>query len=176
MTAITGSRQTIQVEETQFRAPVSENTLQKVGAGINFINEQQRLAYTYEFAGPFRPNSSGVGGILGLTNNAEIVGISGRLSSNGVSGTTVIDLHLEQGGVDQGSIWSSQKLEITGGLPGVTYFSIDLLTNNSDASGSVTLPTFDSVNFDIHDQFRIDIDSNAVAARNLYINIWYRPR
>lgn len=40
MTAITGSRSNIQIEETQYKSSVSEALMQKIGANINLIHDK----------------------------------------------------------------------------------------------------------------------------------------
>ena len=175
MTDITSARNIMQVEETRFRAPVGENLLTRMGAVTNFISKEQMTAYQFEYAGVFRPLFGGEGGILTIVNNQEIAGISGRIRNKGTSGSTTIDLHTETSGSDDGTVWSSQKLVIASGS-GVGWFWFNTITPTSAADSDVTLPTFDSLNLTQGQAIRMDVDSNALGAQDLIINLWVRPR
>ncbi len=177
MADILPARENIDEEFAKFNAALSEAFFFLLGGSINFINNQQRVPYSFEFAGPFQPIAGGEGGTLTLTNNQEIVGVSGRLRLTGTSGTTQIDLHYERSGVDQGSIWTAQKLLIPNSVSNLAYFYIDLLAPSSGASSGIILPTtFDATDFNAGDVLRFDLDTNAVNAEDLMINVWLRPR
>lgn len=176
MADIADSRENIDEELAKFQAALSEAFFFKLGGSINFINNQQRVPYQFEYAGPFRPLFGGEGGVLPMTNDQEIVGIAGRLRKTGISGSTVIDLHYERTGSDQGSIWTTQKLVVPNTVADTAYFWMDLVTATSGASSGITLPTFDSVDFNAGDILRLDLDDNAKGARDLILTVWIRPR
>lgn len=174
MTDITDSRNFIQEEETRFRSPLSENLLNRVGAALNFVMNRQRSVYMFEFAGPYRPLNGGEGGVFGMTIDQEVIGISGRVRNSGASGSTVVDLHLEQNDIDQGSVWSTKlTIPATGG---VSTFFIDFAGATSQATAGITLPTFTTRDFSQYDTLRLDLDSAASGANDLIINLEYRPR
>jgi len=176
MSDIQPARENIDEEFAKFQSALSEAFFFLLGGSINFINDNQRIPYMYEFAGPFAPIAGGEGGKLVLTNNQEIVGIGGTLRETGSSGSSTIDLHYERNGVDQGSIWTTQKLVIPNTTNDLAFFYIDLVTAANNSSAGITLPVFDSVNFDAGDVLRFDIDGNAVSANDLILNLWIRPR
>lgn len=174
MTDIADARNFIQEEETRFRAPTSESMFTRVGAANNFIMNRMRSTYMYEFAGPYRPLNGGEGGSLTGTRDFEIVGLGVYLRNSGASGSTVLDLHLVNNDTDQGSQWSTKlTLPSNGGI--VTAF-VDYVTATSQSTAGVTLPAFTTRDFSAFDVLRIDVDSNAVGANDLIINIEYRPR
>ncbi len=129
----------------------------------------------YEFAGPFRPLQGGEGGVFTPTINQELIGISGYLRQSGASGTTILDMHLIQNDVDQGTQWAAQKLVLpsNGGI--VTFF-IDYASGSSQATTGVTLPTWSTRDFSAFDTLRLDLDQAASGANDLIINLEYRPR
>lgn len=172
---IPDSRNFITTFETRFRAAISESTWTRIGAAVNFIMNRQRSIYMYEFAGPFRPLNGGEGGVFSHSLDYELIGLSGYLRNSGVSGSTVLDLHLVQNDVDQGSEWSTKlTLPSNGGL---VTFAIDYASATSQATAGVTLPTFATDrDYDAFDFLRLDLDSNAVGANDLIINLEYRPR
>ena len=91
MSDITPARENVDEELAKFQSALSEAFFFLLGGSINFINDNQRIPYMFEFAGPFGPLNGGEGGVLTLTNNQEVVGISGRLRETGSSGSTTID-------------------------------------------------------------------------------------
>lgn len=175
MTAITDNRNIMQVEELGADGAVSEGAFSRMGAAVNFIMNKQAIVYMYEYAGRFKVSSLGEGGILNLINNMTVFGIGGRIGVAGSSGSTVIDLHYERAGVDQGSVFST-KITIPNTVSDNGYFWKNIIDANSDASGGITLPVFSTTDFNQGDILRADIDSNAIGARNLIINIFMRPR
>jgi hypothetical protein len=128
----------------------------------------------YEFAGPYRPLNGGEGGVFTPTINQEVIGLSGRVRNSGATGTTTIDLHLEQNDVDQGSVWSTKLTIPANG--GISSFFIDFVGPTSQATAGVTLPTFTTRDFDAFDTLRLDMDGSADGANDLIINLEYRPR
>jgi len=177
MSDILPARENVDEELAKFNAALSEAFFFLLGGSINFINNQQRIPYPFEFAGLFQPIAGGEGGTLTLTNNQEIVGVSGRLRKTGLTGTSTIDLHYERNGADQGTIWSTNKLVIPNTVSDLAFFYVDLLAPSSNSSAGMTLPTvFDVTDFNAGDVLRFDLDGNAVSAQDLMINVWTRPR
>lgn len=174
-TLIAPKRDDLFIEELDFRSGVSERSLFKLAAGINFINQKQAMPFIFEFAGPFRPLLGGEGGVLPLPNDQEIFAIGGRLRETGLTGSTVFDLHFERAGVDMGTVFST-KLTIPNTVAGPAYFWKNLIDTNSDERAGITQPVFSTTDFDQGDILRGDLDSNAGSAADLIIVVWTRPR
>ena len=123
MPDIADDRQNILQEETRYRAAVSESTWTKIGASINFINNQQFDSKTFQLNGVYplavteSLGTEGVDGIWVVQNNIEITGVFMYNLVNGSSGTTALDVHLLDGSNnDIGSIFSTTpKIASTAG-------------------------------------------------------------
>lgn len=174
MTDAIAVKKNVQLEEIDFRSPISEATWTKIAGAINFINNFQNKAFDFKFLGPFKPLSIAEDGSKTELFNYEIIGISGMLFNRGTAGTTELDIETYTSGVNNGSILST-TLSITSGA-GVSQFYLDLLTPNSDASAGVTLPVFSSTLLNAGDAIAPKLISNATNAVNLITNIHYRPR
>ena len=94
-TKLTGVRQDIYQEETDYRSAISENLMTKLGQGINFINDNQLQTFNFRFLGPFGSMSGGEDGVWFFPYNIEVVGYSGHIRLAPVSGGTIlgIDFH-----------------------------------------------------------------------------------
>lgn len=175
MTDILESRTNIQSEEAQFRASVSEALAFRLGQSINFINKRQHKSFDFKFFGAFRPLNGGEDGVQGLIENVEIVGITGYLRITGASGTTTVDVHQIRAGVDLGSILST-KLQITSAAANGINFGNHIPDADESEPTGITLPVFSTVNLNRFDTLRVDLDGNANGARDLIMQIHYRPR
>jgi hypothetical protein len=95
MTAITPSRQLIQLEETRFRAAVSEATAQKIGGSVNFFLQQIYQQKEYFINGNYSSLSTPFSGIDGLQmffNNATLTDAFLYIKTAGSSGNTSLDI------------------------------------------------------------------------------------
>lgn len=174
MTEVVAAKKNIQIEEIDFRSPISEATWTKISGSLNFINNYQNKAFDFKFLGPFKPLSIPEDGSKTELFDYEIVGISGMLFLTGTSGTTELDIETYTGGVSNGSILST-TLTILSSSP-VAQFYVDLLTPLSSATTGVTLPVFSSTEFNAGDAIAPKLISNATNANNLIVNVHYRPR
>ena len=175
-TVVTPARNDIVQEEVQTGSSVSEATFTKIAGSINAINQYWYHSYSFIFNGPFHSISpGGEDGLLTLPWNGEIVAITGHCKSYGTSGNTVIDIHKIDGSTDEGSVLTT-KLTLANTVTDGTVFGKNYLLSTESTASGITLPVFSTRNFDAYDAIRVDIDSNAVSARNLSINVWFRAR
>jgi len=177
MTKIAEALNIIQQEEVNFNASISESTLTRVGAVSNLIAARSNKAFDFKFLDAFRKLNGGEDGSRGLIWDSEIVGISGYIRVSGLSGTTTVDIHSITGSTDNGTILST-KLSITSAAANGISFYTNYLDVSSSGGTGITLPTFASAAnrlLNQGDALRIDVDGNALSARDLTINIHYRP-
>ena len=89
-------RKNIQIEETQFRASVSESFSQKIGSAINFINDRQYDTKTFQINGrlQFLTNFPilGIDGMIFVPFNIEVFEVMVYQNIAGTSGTTDLDV------------------------------------------------------------------------------------
>ena len=102
--------------------------------------------------------------------------MSFRVKDAGSAGTTEIDIHkLSTIGLDTGSIMTTTaKIGHTSSNGSPNY--ANLLVPSGLASAGNTLPVFNTTQFDVGEQLRIDVVSNATGAKDLHVNLWYRAR
>ena len=172
MADITPVKSNILNEEADYRSALSESFFNKLGGSINFINDKQSSVHMFTYLGPFKTGEGNDGGIV-FTNDCSIVAVSGYIRDSGSSGSTVVDIHRVTSAGDQGTILST-KLTIPSTVTAVPWGK-NFVYVTEQASGT-TLPVASTTDFNAFDFLRIDIDSVAVAARDLIINLWYRPR
>ena len=80
MSEIAPLRSDISVEETQFRSAVSEATLQKIGASINFINTYQEEHKSFWCNGQYNTLSIPFSAIDGLSTKPAISYLAGSFA------------------------------------------------------------------------------------------------
>jgi hypothetical protein len=179
MTDITDFRANVQVEETKYKATVSETTLQKMGAATNFVNNRQYDLHSFNLNGAYQlgVGSTGVDGLYPLVINMELVAVTVYSIDAGVSGTTTFDIHwLNSSGVDQGSIFST-KPSISSAAPNNAYGIKGLITEIPDFGGTgITLPVLSKTQFDQGNALRFDIDAAMSSAQNAGLTFHFRPR
>lgn len=179
-TELTAARNNIYQEETDYKSAISEQLLSKIGASINFINNNNFLIYDFKFLGPFKPLDGGEDSAVPMISDIEIVGISFRLRDCGTSGNTTIDLHkINTSGTDAGSIFTN-KIIVNADETNQKGFFVNFIANtNNDVDESASqLPTMSDANrnIDAGESLRVDIDGVAEDARDLGLFIHYRPR
>jgi hypothetical protein len=179
------ARSDIELEETQFRASVSESRATKVGSSINFINRRQADTHNFALNGPYGKFNpiQGVDGKFVCYFNLEIIAISFGNDKSGLSGTTEFDIILfDTDGTNLGSIFST--------TPKIDFNSSDdafatriFLTGVDNTTTGATLPVLD--NPDPQDntlklnQFQaLKFNMNAVMqnGENAWCQIHFRPR
>jgi len=101
-TDVTPARYNIKVEETRYKAGVTEATAQKIAGSINHINEYQ--VQFFEFGFTFAIANSGsptynlfttpkvISGVEPFKRASEVVGIQLVHNTSGSSGTTELDI------------------------------------------------------------------------------------
>ena len=175
-TKLTPTRHDFFQEEVDYRSALSEALLTKLGEGQQFITEKQLLHHEFKYLGPFRPIAGGEDGTLFPIFDYEIVGMSFRVRDAGSSGTTEIDIHkLSTIGLDTGSIMTTTAKVGHASSDGSPNFT-NLLVPSGLASAGNTLPVFNTTQFSVGEQLRIDVVSNATGAKDLHVNLWYRAR
>ena len=175
-TKLTPTRHDFYQEETDYRSALSEALLTKIGEGQQFITEKQLLHHEMKYLGGYRPISGGEDGVLLPIFNYEIVGMSFRNRISGTSGNTEIDIHkINTSGADAGSILSTTALINHADTDGFGNYT-NLLDSTSNVATNSRLPVFSSTEFSAGESLRVDLVSNATAAKDLVVCIWYRAR
>jgi len=179
MTDIPDEKNIIQVEEAEFRAPVSESLIFRMGATNNFINNRIYSTKGWDLnndLGGF-PNLIGMDGNLGCLFNMEIAGFMYRVDTVGSSGTITWDIHrLTGGNTDAGTIFSTKPSITTTATDGeYTLFNQVTSTTLSNPTGH-TLAVLSTVEFDEGDALRFDLDTPQTGYADLYMSIMWRPR
>lgn len=178
MTRVTPALNELQEEEVNFNSSISEATLTRMSAVSNLIAERSNKSFDFRFLGPFRDLNGGEDGYQVAIWKSQVTGISGGLRVSGDSGTSTIDIHkIDTDGTDLGTIFST-KISITSAASNGVIFYTNFLDASSNAPTGVTVPVELSADALVLEQgqgLRVDIDGNAVAARDLSININYRP-
>lgn len=116
MSKITGKKVFMQVEQLETRKPVSEFTMQGIGANINFLLDSYIPFYKFTINGLYRAaiGHTGIDGPMILHFDGEIVNAVIYNNELGTSGSTIIDCELSQ---DNGATWTS----IFSTLPAIDY-------------------------------------------------------
>ena len=186
-TKLTGVRQDIYQEETDYRSAISENLMTKLGQGINFINDNQLQTFNFRFLGPFGSLSGGEDGVLVFPYNIEVVGYSGHIRLAPVSGGTIlgIDFHkLNSSGTDQGTILENSIQIATTASNNAMFYKNTLTSTESvttgiggGGGGSTDLPNITSSTFSAGEGLRIDLDgvTSGTGQEDLSVNVWCRP-
>jgi len=181
MADLSEQRLNIQVEETKFRAAVSEAVAQRLGKAINFINKRQYQAKTFQVNGVYGAAATplnGIDGAWGMFNNSEIVGICMYNLTAGASGSTEFDLKkLTSSGDSPVSLFSTKPaLSYTSGDGAYLFYDFLNSTALENPTGA-TQPVLVSPNLDAGDLIRCDLTSaQALSAANCGIILYYRPR
>jgi hypothetical protein len=177
MTDLTNIRRMIQVEETQFRAPLSENTMQKIGQGINFINTVQHSEKQFFLNGKYgnsalNPPLYGVDGMTFFQYDAEIIDVWMFIHTNGTSGTTELDVKRS---TDNGATWNtifSTTPKILSAAGSWVFMHI------GSSFPNIVAPVLTSANVNAGDALRLDLIQAQVGdnVETCGIVIHYRPR
>lgn len=120
MSDILEERINIQDEETDFESAVSEGTLQRVGASINFINKRQYIEKKFTWnneLGSFEIDLPFSDGAMPIAQDMEIIGFCLWISQQGGTGDLDVDVLRLQNSGDAGvSIFSTRpKLQSAAG-------------------------------------------------------------
>jgi hypothetical protein len=178
-------RRNVQVEETAYKAAVSESTWNKIGGSINFINERQTMKYEFgilkgmtgttaaTYAGTSTPFTDfGTQEIFPYA--AEIIAVVCYHGDAGSSGTTEIDLKWQP--VNSTSSFATiftTTPKVTSSAASERYW--DSLGNNTTPTGC-TAPVLSKTTFAAGDKVRCDIVSVMGGTPNAFtVTIYFRP-
>ncbi len=160
MTAITPARNLIQVEASEFRAAVSESTLQLAGATMNLISLYQQNTKRFEINGKYGLVSlpfAAIDGIDMMLSNAIVYGVMMFVRQAGSSGTTELDIKYA---TTTGGSWTSMfsttpKIQSSAG--DFVWIYQDLITNTSSAVANTTAPVLSVTSLTKYYSIRADI-------------------
>lgn len=178
MTDIVPARRNIQIEETQYRASVSEFTANAIGGAINFINEKQYDSHRFQLNGnyPLGAGSTGTDGAYVCLFKMEIIAISIYHGKQGASGLTTLDVHwLSGGNTDEGSIFATKPTIDSNAID--NSYSLHDAINDSD----IILPsgfssfTLSKKQFNAGEALRFDLDTAMSSAKDVNLTIHFRP-
>lgn len=178
-TKVTPAKQDFYTEEVDYRSALSEQLMTKLASNVQFVHDKQMCIYDFKFLGPFHSISGGEDSALPMPFNIEICAISFRLRDCGTSGNTTIDLHkISSAGADSGSIFTNKIIVAHNETNEKGFFTnfIESTSNDVDQAAS-QMPTMSDANrlLSAGESLRVDIDGNAVGARDLGVFIFYRP-
>lgn len=178
MTDITANRENVTIEETKYKASISEATAQKIGGSLNFVNLKQYDTHTFNLNGVYElgVGSTGLDGMFICLINMELVAITISNEVSGVSGTTTVDIDWFNGsGSNQGTIFST-KPSIDSTSPNDAYGIKGIATGFSDFGGTgITLPVMSKTTFNAGDALNISLDTAMSSAQNLAVSVHFRP-
>jgi len=180
MAKVTPAKQDFYTEEVDYRSAVSEQLLTKIASNVQFVHDKQMCIYDFKFLGPFNSISGGEDGGIPLIVDIEIVGLAWRARQWGTSGTTQLDLHkINSSGTDQGSLLNSNWIIAHNEVDQKGFYKnfVDA-TENAHSQSASNMPNISSSNLLLSagESLRLDIVSNATAANDLAVYIYYRPR
>lgn len=167
----------IQVEETAYRASVSEATLTRIGQLNNFIATYHHNRHDWNLNGDIAQalGSTGPDGVFTCLFNMEIVGYSIYHGQGGTSGQTIIDIHrLTSGGTDSGTIWTTRP-QIDSTASDDAYGVYDQLQDSAVVEPTgVSLGDLLTTSFNAGDALRLDVDDVMAGSNNFQFTIMYR--
>ena len=179
MADIADFRRNVQIEETRYKAAVSESSAQKIGAAVNFINNRQFDTHSFLINGDYAlgAGTQGTDGIYICPFNMEIVAIGFFNVEKGTSGTTTFDIHkLSASSVDDGSIFGT-KAAIDSTALNHAFGLKGLIDSIGDFDGTgVFLPTVTTTEINQGEALRFDLNLAMSGAKNAGITIYFRPR
>lgn len=181
MSDVTERRINIQSEEVKYRAAVSEATMTRVGAAVNFVNKRQydtkQFYLNGKYFGKGAPQIS-VDGSHIMLFDMEIVGVAMFNLVTGTSGTTSLDIIRRTASGGSGtSIFST--------LPAISYSAGNnawvqrrLVPSDSilENPSGTTAPVLSTINLDAGDMITCNLQSVQTGAENCGIILYLRPR
>lgn len=174
MSNITESRKYIQNEETAPQAAVSESTMTRVGAAINFINTYQNKEWFFGPLGPYGDFAMPIidkGSTEDFHENAEIINVRCTIGDPGSSGTNEIDLEWSADGVSWASIFSTTpKCDNTAAI-GDVFDSEAIVPTPTGCTPAVLSKT----TFDTGDRLRCKMVSAGTGAETFNVAVIFRP-
>lgn len=173
MADVTPLRQNIALPEAQFRAAVSESTIQKIGGSINFINEYQQEHKSWWVNGAYGTLSipfSAIDGLYILDRRLEVVAASMFIRQAGTSGSTTLDVKYATA---PGGAWTS----IFSTLPSIQYLAGNFAWCYTGSSFTyTTAPVVSVTTLEAGWALRLDITAaQGGDARGTGLNLNFRP-
>lgn len=186
MSDLDATRRNIQLEESQFRAAVSEGALQKIGSSINFINKRQFDTKTWEINGPY--DATGTGGVNGVDgmyicpHDCEIVGVVMYNIIGGSSGSTSVNVtRYTSPGTSAGNIFSTDP-DIDSTATDYAYVGFSISDDGTAVSigggTGMTEPVLTSFPFQLDqgDALVLNFADRMAGGENCGLHIFMRPR
>lgn len=178
MTDITAALNTIQTEETQFRASLSENMFQRVGAVTNQLTGKYFLNHEFNLNGSYglAVGLDGADGSFSLPFDFEITAFYYRIGAVGTGGTSTIDLHeFSAAGADAGTIFSTKaSVDTSAADNSMTMFDVINSNTISNPTGH-TLAVLSKTAFTAGEQIMVQVDEAMGGARDFNFVLFYRP-
>lgn len=176
MSDITAERKMIQNEETAPQAAVSESTMTRVGAAINFINTKQDKQFYFGAGGAFSNLSTpytDLGAQEVFNVDSEITNLGVRFGEAGSAGTTEFDIKWRP--ADDSAAWASifsTTPKVANTAPNNSVFDANAV---SPLPSGCTAPVLSKTVFDAGDKLRCDLITTATGARDNIMIITFRP-
>ncbi len=177
MADITPARENIDERLAKFNAALSEAFFFLVGGAINFINDRHFERHSWNLNGSTTlANTDGLDGMFVIPFDMEITALTMSLQTSGSSGSVTPDIHwFSDSGVDEGSIFSTRPA-IASTAGDDAFLGRNLVTSNDKTGTGITLPVFSKTEFNEFDALKFNLDTTQVAARDLNVTIFFRPR
>ncbi len=173
-------RLNIQIEETQYKAAVSESTMSRVGASINFVNKRQHDTKQFFINGKYYvggASQTGVDGAYMFLFDAEITGIAMFNLIAGASGTTTLDIVRYTASNTGGSSIFATKPSITYTAGNNAYVGVALTPSYTilENPSGTTAPTMALTTASAGDLIKMNVTSVQTGGENAGIVIYFRP-
>lgn len=170
---ITPSRKMIQQEETATQAAVSESTMSRVGAGINFINTRHYYNHDFNLNGFYAivPVQNGIDGFLTYPFAFEILDVVLKTGDNpGLTGTTEVDLKWApiNSNVYQSIFSTTPKYTPAAGAHMTWKTGSTVVGTTAPVLNKTTFAAFDIIRLDLLQKIDNTVDS-------LYVKVFIRP-
>lgn len=183
MSDISPAKNNIQIEETRFRAAVSEGTWQKIGGSINFINDFQYDTKEFFLNGSYNvtgANETFVDGLYivppapsGGTLNVSIFAVSFFSIIAGSSGTTTVDVKYAtaSGGSFTSIFTTKPAISTAASHPAWVY------TGSSGTGLTAPVLTGATIDLTTGNALRIDFTGKQSGSpQNCGLSLYMRPR
>ena len=169
MTFILPSKSNITVEESSYRSAISESTITKFGASLNFVNDRQFDKHSWHLNGVYDTSVliAGPDGVYPCLSDMELTGFAYYSEVTGTSGQTIFDVKkLNPNGVNQGSIFSTTPKINTTALDGATTIHDNLNSNTISLPLGHTLGVLNQTLFNAGDVLRFDLLQSSFSPQN----------
>ncbi len=182
-TDVTPARYNIKVEETRYKAGVTEATAQKLGGSINFINNYQYKHFEFGFVKAIASSGSPtynlftaplvISDLEAFPSNSEIVGITLHHGTSGSSGTTELDIQWATSNSGSFASIFSTTPKVTSAAAADVQF--DTFGNATTPAGC-TVPILSKTTFNAGNVLRCRAVSLQSGVPNCFLmRIYYRP-